>query len=64
MHQNQSIQTHADYADALFNLAKEENLAWDKNRLIQLIRKYKLDDVERIYDACLRFGIVNILNNI
>lgn len=62
MNKPQSIQTYADYTEAFLKLAKEENLSLDKERLTQVIRKYKLDDIERAYDACLRFGIGNIFN--
>ena len=49
------------YADAFIELAKQENLAVpNRKKLLSKLRSMKPDEIERIYDACCRFGIRNL----
>lgn len=52
------------YLDAFCKLAEEEGLDYDKKRLARVLSKFSLSDIERVYDACQRFGLANILNAI
>lgn len=52
------------YLDAFCKLAEEEGLDYDRKRLARVLSKFSLSDIERVYDACQRFGLTNILNAI
>lgn len=53
------------YTDAFLELARNEEVAiLDRTRLRAVLSRYTSDDIERVYDACLRFGIKNIFQNI
>ena len=64
MMQNKTQAFVSDYADAIMKLAKEDNVEIERERLVKALRKYPLEDVERMYDACLRFGLSNIFQAI
>lgn len=51
----------SDYTDAIMKLAQEDNVEIKREQLANALRKYPLEDVERVYDACLRFGFSNII---
>lgn len=42
-------------------LAQEDNIKIEREQLAKALRKYPLEDVERMYEACLRFGLGNII---
>lgn len=52
------------YLDAFCELAEEEGLDYDRKRLARVLSKFSLSDIDRVYDACQRFGLANILNAI
>lgn len=52
------------YLDAFCELAEEEGLDYDRRRLARVLSKFNLSDIDRVYDACRRFGLTNILNAI
>lgn len=52
------------YLDAFYKLAEEKGLDYDRKRLARVLSKFNLSDIERVYDACQRFGLANILNAI
>lgn len=52
------------YLDAFCELAEEEGLDYDRKRLARVLSKFSLSDIDRVYDACQRFGLTNILNAI
>lgn len=51
----------SDYTDAIMKLAQEDNIKIEREQLAKALRKYPLEDVERMYEACLRFGLGNII---
>lgn len=52
------------YLDAFCELAEEEGLDYDRKRLARALSKFSLSDIERVYDACQRFGLTNMLKSI
>lgn len=52
------------YLDAFCKLAEEEGLDYDRKRLARVLSKFNLSDIERVYDACQRFGLTNIIKTI
>lgn len=52
------------YLDDFCELAEEEGLDYDRKRLARVLSKFSLSDIDRVYDACQRFGLANILNAI
>lgn len=52
------------YVNAFAELASEEDIKVDKKKLKKKLRWYSPIDIERVYDACCRFGIRALLQNI
>lgn len=52
------------YVNAFAELASEEDIKVDKKKLKKRLRWYSPMDIERAYDACCRFGIRALLQNI
>lgn len=52
----------AQYADAFIKLARNEGLP-EPNRkaLVYKLRRMTPSEIERVYDACSRFGVLNLV---
>lgn len=61
---NESIPLRTQYIDSIMHLTKQENIDIDRDRLRDVLSKYSLKEVDRIFDAFTRFGVKTILENI
>lgn len=52
-----------EYTEAFQKLADAENLPLDKARVRTVLSRYTADEIERAYDAAVRFGLTAMLNN-
>lgn len=64
-----SFRTYSDtldhYAAAFSELAKAEGVALlEGAKLRRAMSKYSIDEIERAYDACCRFGIQEMYQNL
>ena len=53
-----------EYLDAYCKLAESECLEYNRKKLAKTLSRYPLSDIERVYDACQRFGLTNMLKAI
>ena len=51
-----------EYLKSIQKLAKEENISLDECRLRNVFSRYPVDQIDRFYDACCRFGVKNIID--
>lgn len=61
---NENIPLRTQYIDSIMHLIKQENIDIDRDRLRDVLSKYSLEEVDRIFDAFTRFGVKTILENI
>ena len=64
-----SLRTYSEtldqYTAAFSELAEAEGVELlDESKLRQALSKYSIDEVERAYDACFRFGIQGVYQNL
>lgn len=52
-----------NYTAAFQKLAEAEHLPVRKNRIRAVLSRYTDNDIERAYDAAVRFGLMAMLNN-
>ena len=50
-----------EYLEAFCKLAENEGLEYNRKKLAKTLSRFPLSDIERVYDACLRFGLTNML---
>ena len=50
-----------EYLEAFCKLADSEGLEYNRKKLAKTLSRYPLSDIERVYDACLRFSLTNML---
>lgn len=61
---NENIPLRTQYIDSIMHLTKQENIDIDRDKLRDVLSKYSLEEVDRIFDAFTRFGVKTILENI
>lgn len=61
---NGNISLRTQYIDSIMRLARQENIDIDRNKLRDVLSKYSLKEIDRIFDAFTRFGVKTILENI
>lgn len=61
---NENIPLRTQYIDSIMHLIKQENIDIDRDRLRDVLSRYSLEEVDRIFDAFTRFGVKTILENI
>ena len=49
-----------EYLDAFCKLDENEGLEYNRKKLAKTLSSFPLSDIERVYDACLRFGLTNM----
>ena len=49
-----------EYVQEFIKLATEEGIELNEKRLRKVLSHYSVSDIERVYDACCRFGIKNL----
>lgn len=53
----------AAYADAFIELARNEGLPEpNRKKLMYKLRQMSPGEIERVYDACSRFGVLNLVS--
>ena len=50
------------YLKSIQKLAREESISLDECRLRNIFSRYTVDQIDRFYDACCRFGVKNIID--
>lgn len=61
---NENTPLRTQYIDSIMHFIKQENIDIDRDRLRDVLSKYSLEEVDRIFDAFTRFGVKTILENI
>ena len=61
---NENIPLRTQYIDSIMHFIKQENIDIDRDRLRDVLSRYSLEEVDRIFDAFTRFGVKTILENI
>lgn len=49
------------YVEAFKKLAAEEGCDLNEEKLRRTLRRYSFSDIERALDACMRFGLTNMM---
>lgn len=49
-----------EYVQEFIKLAAEEGIELNEKKLRRVLSRYSFSDIERVYDACCRFGIKNL----
>lgn len=49
-----------EYVQEFIKLAAEEDIELNEKKLRRVLSRYSFSDIERVYDACCRFGIKNL----
>ena len=50
-----------EYVELFEALVKEQNIEISRHHIKSVLMRYSREDIERAYDACVRFGIKNLL---
>lgn len=50
-----------EYLEAFCKLAENEGLEYNRKKLAKTLSRFPLSDIERVYYACHRFGLTNML---
>ena len=53
-----------EYVQEFLKLAAEEDIELNEKKLRRVLSHYSFSDIERVYDACCRFGIKNLWESI
>lgn len=53
-----------EYVQEFIKLAVEEDIELNEKKLRRVLSRYSFSDIERVYDACCRFGIKNLWESI
>lgn len=61
---DENISLRTQYIDSIMRLTRQENINIDRNKLRDVLSKYSLEEIDRIFDAFTRFGVKTILENI
>lgn len=59
----ENVSLRTQYIDSIMRIAKLENVDLDRDKLRDVLSKYSLEEVDRIFDAFTRFGVKAILEN-
>ena len=61
--QTQNIPNREQMLTELMRLAREDGLDPDEAGMRSVLYRYSLEDIERVVDACERFGVKNIVKS-